>query len=52
MSSNQILSMILLVVYATLHKAMPVMNFNDGNFIAMQILTSCIMFIICFKLVK
>lgn len=52
MTSNQILAMVLMIMYATIHKSTPPMDFNNANFIVPFICTNIIFFIVCFKLVK
>ena len=52
MTNNQVLAMVLMVLYASIHKATPAMDFNNPNFVVPFILTNIIFFVVCFKLVK
>ncbi|AFL47651.1 hypothetical protein ZZ1p0253 [Acinetobacter phage ZZ1] len=52
MSTNQLLALVLLFVYATIHKTMQVVNFSDPIYLVKLAITSVITIIICFKLIK
>ena len=52
MTSNQILAMVLMIMYATIHKSTPPMDFNNANFIVPFICTNIIFFDVRFKPVK
>ncbi|QGT54255.1 hypothetical protein Stupor_243 [Acinetobacter phage Stupor] len=52
MSNNQLLGLVLMICYATVHKMMPPMDFTDSGYLFGLALTSIITFVICFKLIK